>query len=103
MIKMNATIAAAMAALFMVGSAMAATPETEAGNEPYENEMAVTNSTVTRGAVEAQAAEQKPAAGQADATPAAAADPQSTLTRQAVEREAAMQEPAAGQGPFESK
>ena len=102
MTKLSATIAAATAALFMVGGAMAATPQAEAGNEPYESEMVPTGSTVTRGAVEAQAAEQRPAAGQADAVPDAA-DPQSTLTRQAVETEAAAQEPAAGQGPFEAE
>lgn len=102
MIRISATIAAAAAALFMAGNVMAATPEADAGNEPYESEMATTSSTVTRDAVEAQAAEQRPAAGQADAVPDAA-DPQATLSRQAVEAEAAAQEPAAGQEPFESK
>lgn len=103
MIKMNATIAAAMAALLMAGSAMAATPADQSGNEPYESEMAATTSQVTRGAVEAEAAQHEPAAGQEDPAPAATADPQSTLTRKAVEQGAAVQEPAAGQEPFESK
>jgi hypothetical protein len=94
MSKFNASIVAAVAALFVSGGAMAATLQPAAGNLPFVN-TPVASSTVTRSAVEAQAATHMPAAGQHSAW--ALQDPaQSTLTRSAVEAQAATDEPAAG-------
>jgi hypothetical protein len=95
MTKFNASIVTAVAALFISGGAFGAPLQPAAGNGPYFNQAVAMSSTLTRSAVEAQAATDEPAAGQNDAVARAATH--STLTRSAVEAEAAAHEPAAGE------
>ena len=95
MTKFTASIVTAVAALFVAGGAFGATLQPAAGNLPFVDQPVAASSTLTRSAVEAQAAADEPAAGQNDAVAAVAGH--STLTRSAVEAEAAAHEPAAGE------
>lgn len=88
MSKLNITLPAAVAGLLLAGSAMAASLQPAAGEQPLFNEPVVAGSTVSRADVAAQAAAQLPAAGEMTAT-ADAVQPQSTLTRAQVRQETA--------------
>ena len=95
MTKFNASIVTAVAALFVAGGAFGATLQPAAGNLPFVDQPVAASGTLTRSAVEAQAAADEPAAGEFSswAQPVAIGE----LTRHAVEAEAATHEPTAGE------
>ncbi|MCK9516328.1 MAG: hypothetical protein WCZ18_01555 [Ottowia sp.] len=88
MSKLNVTLPAIIASLFVAGGATAASLQPAAGEQPYFNEPVVASSTVSRAEVAAQAAAQMPAAGEMTAT-ADVADSGSTVTRAQVRDETA--------------
>lgn len=90
-------LTAAAAALFLTGSAWAATAYAApaAGNAPYLDGVAAASSTLQRGDVEAQAAAHLPVAGEFSGQ-ASTSQAASTLTRAEVER-AVHAMPAAGE------
>lgn len=94
MTKFNASIVAAVAALLVSGGTMAASLQPAAGE--LSNNGPVAASTLSRAAVEAQAA--APAAGERSAW--AVSTRGSTLTRVEVEAQAIENPPAAGQSDF---
>ena len=97
MTKLNATIAAVTATLFMTTGAMAASFQPASGQAPFfGSEVSTAPSTLTRAEVQAQAASAFPAAGN---TPFAnhVVATGNTPTRAAVEAQAAANPPAAGE------
>lgn len=97
MSKFNTIATAIAAALFVSTGAVAASAQPAAGEQPEFNTVS-TQSDTTRSAVEAEAAAELPADGQASAHPDAAA-PASTLTRAQVEAEVSQEEAAKGEFP----
>ncbi|MCK9516939.1 MAG: hypothetical protein WCZ18_06655 [Ottowia sp.] len=67
MSRIHTIIASAAAALLISGTAMAASLQPSAGEAPFFDGQAASSSTLTRAAVEAEAAAQRPAAGEMSA------------------------------------
>ncbi|TAN12106.1 MAG: hypothetical protein EPN34_05380 [Burkholderiaceae bacterium] len=98
MTKLNTTLAAVAAALFMSSGAMAASLQPAAGDAPFFSEVPMNTSTLTRSAVEAQAVASRPVAGEFPvASQFAANNTSDPLTRAQVRVEAAAGQPAAGE------
>jgi hypothetical protein len=99
MTKLNTTLAAVAAALFMSSGAMAASLQPAAGDAPFFSEVPMNTSTLTRSAVEAQAAASRPVAGELPVASQFAANSNTSdpLTRAQVRVEAAAGQPAAGE------
>lgn len=88
MSKLNITLPAVIATLFVAGGAMAASLQPAAGEQPYFSEPVIASSTVSRAEVAAQAAAHTPAAGEMTAT-ADAADTGNTISRAQIRNETA--------------
>lgn len=95
MTKFNTSIAIAVAALFLSGSAMAASLQPAAGNLPFASEPAVAGM-LARSAVEAGAVAHVPAAGQNSAAALVGAS-DGMLSRSEVAAQASASQPAAGE------
>lgn len=74
MSRIHTIIASATAALLISGTAMAGSLQPSAGEAPFFDGQAASSSTLTRAAVEAEAAAQRPAAGEMTAVAVHPAD-----------------------------